>query len=99
MGKLKGVELIEDAPTYYVDSVRRIEKLHDGQGVLLQWQTTPPTVTGAYWVVADGAKIVVNVVYIDVLCVEEAHEYHTPVTSQFYTHWLGPLPIPEAPKG
>lgn len=54
----------------------------------LFWTTTPPIVEGWYWVCKVGGVPVIR-------------EY-TEVTHDIYqpgVYWLGPLPVPAAPKG
>ena len=56
--------------------------------LLGEWTTTPPVVEGWYWVCKVGGVPVIR-------------EY-TEVTHDIYqpgVYWLGPLPVPAAPKG
>ena len=60
----------------------------------LDWTTTPPKVDGWYWALRFGEVQIVNIrgsvgfiVALDDYCMLE-----------LFTHWLGPLPVPEPPK-
>jgi hypothetical protein len=70
----------------------------------LGWTTTPPTEPGWYWVKCDTGAVSVYLVnlansvmglYFESL--GESWEYI--MEDWKITHWLGPLPPPEPPKG
>jgi hypothetical protein len=65
----------------------------------LEWTTEPPTQDGWFWAIGPGNPVVVRVI--------EGNPSHFvgfingvggayPV--DYFSHWLGPLPIPEPPK-
>jgi hypothetical protein len=64
----------------------------------LQWTTTPPTEEGLYFAYSqeDGVEIVHyrgrNQLDMAVMGIEWRYSLGG------YTHWLGPLPVPEPPK-
>jgi hypothetical protein len=68
-----------------------------------QWQTTPPTVEGFYWAkFEDGKRTVVEVhrEYDGMRFTEIGSDEDVRLDRPWIpTHWLGPLPIPEQPKG
>ena len=64
-----------------------------------EWTTEPPTQEGWYWMrVDDEDPQIVKVFYSPnrgkfIFTDEEDHDVGC------YSHWLGPLPVPELPKG
>jgi hypothetical protein len=69
----------------------------------LEWTTTPPTKEGWYWAF-DARDSVRHVLMIEIA--PDGIGYHlTAYTADIphdidsYTHWLGPLPIPDLPSG
>ena len=71
--------------------------------VFLEWSTTPPTVPGWYWAKLNDESYnngneKIQVVLVNkgglVLMVED----DSPNITLAFSHWLGPLPIPEPPK-
>ena len=69
----------------------------------LEWTTTPPTVEGKYWVYNKVGDIHLCDVYEykGKLFIPDGYygDIDLPVEKQeYYSHWLGPLPVPEPPK-
>lgn len=67
---------------------------------MLEWTTTPPTEPGCYWVMTGWGPAIAIVGSFDFstnLMVKIASGQATYEISNF-THWLGPLPIPEPPE-
>ena len=68
----------------------------------LEWTTTPPTVPGWYWVRKHNGDIDIDNVYEckGMFFIADGYfgDLDLAVTKASYTHWLGPLPIPELPK-
>lgn len=68
-----------------------------------EWQTTPPTEPGSYWVIVGGV-IYENTVRVEILPEGDAwikwtgDGFDYPFFCVDVTHWLGPLPAPEKPK-
>lgn len=65
-----------------------------------EWTTTPPTEPGLYWA-WDGERVLAITVgydeHVDGLwAFEQQSQYGSRLNS--YSHWLGPLPVPEPPK-
>lgn len=68
-----------------------------GSFTVLEWTTEPPTQEGWYW----AHESIVNAIVI-VRVTEDLRVRDVFVRSRAlgeYTHWLGPLPLPEMPKG
>jgi hypothetical protein len=64
----------------------------------LGWTTTPPTEPGWYWAWCEGdtAPVCLNIM------ITEGGiplTLRTILVASEFTHWLGPLPVPEPPKG
>jgi len=68
----------------------------------LKWTTTPPTVEGWYWVINAKGEMWCDKVFIQDSAPhwynEDEHMYN-PIILDYFTHWLGPLPVPDAPEG
>jgi hypothetical protein len=71
---------------------------------MIEWTTTPPTEPGWYWVRSESKYKHTWIVEVSIKN-GVAHMYSEmdsedyPVWDGFATHWLGPLPPPEPPKG
>lgn len=68
------------------------------------WTITPPTTTGLYWAF-DGDEVVPVDVYVNglggtarLVGFELGNDYTTPRKLSDYSHWIGPLPVPEPPE-
>lgn len=70
-------------------------KLWEG---MKQWTTEPPRVEGVFWAMRLGEPLIVEVFfsYKDKLMADLTDEELPRELSEF-THWLGPLPVPELP--
>jgi hypothetical protein len=67
----------------------------------LGWTTTPPTKEGWYWAMLSKEY---SILYPLVLVEFRegtiyTHGNKAPASFESFTHWLGPLPVPEPPKG
>jgi hypothetical protein len=82
---------------------RHIMKVYsNGQG----WTTTPPTVEGWYWAKIKPSKDTLDFTP-DRYCVYVRHDvdaweawcipFEYNLSLNYFTHWLGPLPLPEPP--
>jgi hypothetical protein len=65
------------------------------------WTTTPPTEPGWYWAMLSKEY---SILYPLVLVEFRegtiyTHGNEAPASFESFTHWLGPLPLPEPPKG
>ena len=58
-----------------------------------EWTTTPPTEPGWYWVFTVGKEL--DLIEYDHSIT--AFGTDTPQPAWLYTHFLGPLPVPEPP--
>jgi hypothetical protein len=69
--------------------------------VMLQWQKEPPTQEGQYWAMrGNNIKIVQVKKHRDELLTDDDAEFGiNSIKDGTYGHWLGPLPVPELPKG
>jgi len=68
--------------------------------VMLQWQTTPPTEPGWYWVAQRTNDPRVTQYYFNGrMWMNSPKDYEYFPYEEYFTHWLGPLPVPELPKG
>jgi hypothetical protein len=65
----------------------------------LGWTTTPPTVEGWYWVYSDGEINLVNVFRNYDAWIVRRDDRTAWIEMLNTAHWLGPLPLPEPPKG
>jgi hypothetical protein len=66
-----------------------------GLNVTSDWTTTPPIIPGWYWAF-DGE--VIRVVFVVGEGVHGPQVEAPPFKMESYSHWLGPLPVPESPK-
>jgi hypothetical protein len=63
------------------------------------WTTDPPTVEGLYRAInRDGFAYWVAVHQYEGKYLVSRMGYGHDITLDNYTHWLGPLPIPEPPR-
>ena len=60
-----------------------------------EWTTVPPTQDGWYWA-ADGGEIEIVLFERGICWAAGQDEQYVP--EKYYTHWLGPLPVPDVPK-
>lgn len=89
---------------YYVDIQVDKDKLQNGEGVVLEWTTEPPTQEGWYW----GCHVLENNIIMSpvILRVYESNGYHFIFQNGFEQGrvdkvnylWLGALPVPEIPQ-
>lgn len=65
-----------------------------------EWTTTLPTVPGAYFAILANVPMIVRV-YIG-LFIDELYAVQPGIETEFalsrFSHWLGPLPVPEPPE-
>jgi hypothetical protein len=76
--------------------------MQEGERNDIKWITAPPTEEGWYW--AQWAQDVGNITCVEVSYSLATQELEVWVTAKEYTyelkdftHWLGPLPVPEPP--
>jgi hypothetical protein len=69
-----------------------------------EWTTTPPTEPGWYWAYILIDEPIISMVFIDKDGRVFDPDYESddiyqmqPVGETIFTHWLGPLPVPEPP--
>jgi hypothetical protein len=66
--------------------------------VKMEWTTDPPTdeTNGVYWVKTAETQVIIPVHASNgmafIFGISEPHEFSD------FTHWLGPLPVPDTPK-
>jgi hypothetical protein len=76
----------------------------NGDLMCLEWTTDPPKESGIYWAQERGGYVVCVQVKINKYDgIEEWTEVREFMTedfteTKFYSHWLGPLPVPEPPQ-
>lgn len=67
----------------------------------MKWTTTPPTVEGWYWVIQDRVNPSPEIVKVSGAFAHGklyAEMGNSEYSLELFTHWLGPLPVPEPPK-
>lgn len=70
-----------------------------------EWTTEPPTQEGWYWAAGEGLEIQLCNVVWNILDRDNARFQamqagnNDMLEFSEFTHWLGPLPVPEIPKG
>jgi hypothetical protein len=62
----------------------------------LDWTTDPPTEEGWYWVQRIGNDSIEIVQFWNIGGTFQTTDFEG---VNGFTHWLGPLPVPEIPKG
>lgn len=81
------------------------EEKKGGETVVLNWQTTPPSVSGWYFLIPKGEKRT-TIRFVDelnkIMVVVFDDDYNNVVALSDYAErvsaWLGPLPEPEMPE-
>ncbi len=72
---------------------------------VFKWTTEPPTAEGWYWarrVFTEGnekQKEIQLYYFNGSIWLFSPDDYEYTPNSENFTHWLGPLPIPEPPQG
>jgi len=63
-----------------------------------EWTTEPPTEEGWYWVKdGDTARIAEVFFASKTTLLADLTDEEMPRVLSAFTHWLGPLPVPESP--